>query len=75
MKKYPVESEAMTSVGYDAEARILEIQFKNGGAIRQYYDVPAEIFDELMASESQGNFFNTEINGKYSEKRIDDLIL
>lgn len=75
MKKYPVESEAMTSVGYDHEARILEIQFKNGGAIRQFYNVPAEVFDDMMAAESQGEFFNTEINGKYSEKRIDDLQL
>lgn len=73
MKKYPVDSEAMTSAGYDADAKILEIQFKNGGAIRQFYEVPAEVFDNLMAAESQGDFFNTEINGKYKEKRIDDL--
>lgn len=75
MKKYPVDSEAMTSVGYDAEAQILEIQFKNGGAIRQFYKVPVNIFDDLMAAESQGEFFNAEINGKYLEKRVDDLIL
>jgi hypothetical protein len=75
MKKYPVDSDAMTSVGYDATSRTLEIQFKNGGAIRQYYDVPAEVFDDMMAADSQGDFFNTEINGKYSEKRIDDQLL
>lgn len=73
MKKYPVDSEAMTSVGYDADAKILEIQFKTGGALRQFYNVPASVFDDMMAAESQGEFFNTEINGKYSEKRIDDL--
>ena len=75
MKKYPVDSEAMTSVGYDAEAHILEIQFKNGGAIRQFYDVPATVFDDLMAADSAGDFFNTQISGKYTEKRIDDLLL
>ena len=75
MKKYPVESEAMTSVGYDPKAQTLEIQFKNGGAIRQFYRVPHKVFDDMMAADSQGDFFNTEINGKYSEKRIDDLLL
>ena len=73
MKKYPVDSEAMTSVGYYADAQILEIQFKTGGAIRQFYNVPAAVFDDMMAADSQGDFFNTEINGKYLEKRIDDL--
>ena len=71
MKKYPVESTAMTAVGYDAVERILEIQFKNGGAIRHYYEVPQELFDEFMAAESQGDFFNTNIEGKFSEKRVD----
>lgn len=71
MKKYPVDSTAMTSVGYDAEAEILEIQFKSGGAIRQFYAVPSEVFDEFMAAESQGDYFNTNIHGKFEEKRVD----
>ncbi len=62
----------MTSVGYDAEQRILEIQFKSGGAIRQFYDVPQEVFDDLMASDSQGDFFNMAIHGKFEEKRVDE---
>lgn len=71
MKKYPIESEAMTSVGYDADERILEVQFKNGGAIRQYFGVSQEVFDDFMGADSQGDFFNLNINGKYSEKRVD----
>lgn len=71
MKKYPVESTAMTSVGYDSAEKLLEIQFKNGGAIRQFYGVPQELFDEFMAAESLGEFFNTNIHGKFEEKRVD----
>ncbi|HEY1024395.1 MAG TPA: KTSC domain-containing protein [Sphingobacteriaceae bacterium] len=71
MKKYPVESSVMTSAGYDAETRILEVQFKNGGAVRQYYDVSQALFDDFMAAESAGDFFNLHINGKYPEKRVD----
>ena len=72
MKKYPVDSAAMTSVGYDADQRVLEIQFKNGGAIRQFYEVPEEIFDDLMAADSQGDYFNTAIHGKFEERRVDE---
>jgi hypothetical protein len=72
MKKYPVDSTAMTSVGYDADLRILEIQFKSGGALRQFFQVPQELFDQLMAADSLGDFFNTSINGKFEEKRIDE---
>lgn len=72
MKKYPVDSTAMTSAGYDPEQRILEIQFKSGGAVRQFYEVPQEIFDGLMAADSAGDFFNTSIHGKFEEKRVDE---
>jgi hypothetical protein len=72
MKKYPVDSSAMTSVGYDADQRILEIQFKSGGALRQFFQVPQELFDQLMAADSVGDFFNTFIHGKFEEKRIDE---
>jgi len=39
MKRQPVESSNLASVGYDAARQILEIEFNHGG-IYQYYDVP-----------------------------------
>ena len=38
-------------------------------------NTPATVFDDLMAADSAGDFFNTQISGKYTEKRIDDLLL
>ncbi len=58
MDRVPVVSTTMTSVGYDAETRTLEIEF-TGGALYQYFDVPEEIYQELMAAESKGTYFNT----------------
>lgn len=57
MERVPVDSTTMTSIGYDAEARILEIEF-TGGAIYQYLDVPEEIYQELLNAESKGRYFN-----------------
>ncbi|WP_117179044.1 KTSC domain-containing protein [Mariniflexile rhizosphaerae] len=34
----------MASVGYDKEARILEIEFHNG-AVYQYFDVSENVFE------------------------------
>lgn len=57
MDRIPVTSTTMTSVGYDPEARILEIEFM-GGAIYQYLEVPEEMFRDLLAAESKGRYFN-----------------
>ena len=47
----------MNSVGYDIESRILEIEF-TGGVIYQYFDVPEDIYLDLMSAESKGRYFN-----------------
>jgi hypothetical protein len=39
MDRTPVSSSNLSSVGYDPDEQILEIEF-NGGRVYQYYDVP-----------------------------------
>ncbi len=58
----------MVSVGYDAEAEILEIEFVNGH-LYQYFDVPPSLFAEILGSESAGAYFNTAIRGHYRYAR------
>ena len=66
----PVSSSALRAVGYDAERRILEIEFQNG-AVYCYYDVPAEVHLGLMAADSHGRYFNQQIRGAFRYKRIE----
>lgn len=64
MERVPVTSEAISSVGHDAEALILEIEFTSGGIYR-YLEVPRQVFEQLMAAASPGTFFHDEIRDRY----------
>lgn len=60
MKRQLVESSNLASIGYDAENESLEVEFKNGG-IYQYFDVPENVYDELMSASSHGQYFDRNI--------------
>lgn len=60
MERQSVESSNLASIGYDAENEILEIEFNHGG-IYQYFDVPENIYDELMNASSYGQYFDRNI--------------
>lgn len=55
MRRETVFSEALLSVGYDADQRILEVEF--AGGVYRYFDVPLELYAGLMTSPSKGEFF------------------
>lgn len=54
MNRLPVNSSHLASVGYDPTSSTLEVEF-NGGDVYQYFDVPAEIYRQLLALSDQGS--------------------
>ncbi len=64
-----VESSALRSVGYDAGARVLEIEFV-GGAVYTYADVPASVHRELMDAPSHGRYFGRAVRGRFAYRRL-----
>ncbi len=56
MKREPVESQALHSVGYDPESRVLEVEFESG-AVYRYFDVPVSLYAGLMKAASHGEYF------------------
>jgi hypothetical protein len=64
MQRTSVESSQITSIGYDAKTRVLEIQFKRNGAIYSYASVPQSVYDELLTSSSVGKYFNANIKNR-----------
>ncbi|MBU8974652.1 KTSC domain-containing protein [Lysobacter sp. MMG2] len=56
MEREHVESQAIVSVGYDPDRRLLEVEFE-GGAVYRYFDVPPELHAGMMTAPSQGRFF------------------
>ncbi|MCE9634395.1 MAG: KTSC domain-containing protein [Planctomycetes bacterium] len=71
MKRVPVTSTNLESVGYDAASRTLEIEFKNGRHVYQYFDVPPQIHSALMAAQPHpGTFLASNIKGRYRYARV-----
>ncbi|MDI3341821.1 MAG: KTSC domain-containing protein [Sphaerobacter sp.] len=70
MRRQAVESSVLRSVGYDRERETLEIEFQPGGRIYQYFGVPEEVYRELLAAPSLGQYFNEKIKGAYPYVRV-----
>ncbi len=68
IKRIPVVSSNIASVGYDENEHILEIEFHHR-AVYQYFDVPEKIYEELMSSPSLGAYFMNEVKNKFKHKR------
>ncbi len=64
MVRTSVSSSNIRSIGYDAKAQILEVEFKSGG-IYQYLNVPEDVFDRFMAASSKGRFFDQRVKDRY----------
>ena len=58
MKREPVKSSSIKPVGYENRSKILEIEFHRGPSLYRYFDVPWQVYSELMTSESKGTFVN-----------------
>jgi hypothetical protein len=69
IKRQPVESSVLASAGYDAQRRMLEIEF-HSGAIYRYLDVTEDLFRKLLAAESKGQFFGTNIRNKFRSELV-----
>jgi len=69
MKRQSVESSNLASVGYDAENEILEVEFKHGG-VYQYFDVPQNVYEELMNASSHGVYFSDNIRNDYEFRKL-----
>lgn len=69
MKRVSVASSSIAEVGYDTASSTLEIQFVNGRTY-QYFDVPANVHEELLNAVSVGQFFQKSIRGVYRFARV-----
>jgi len=64
------QSEALAAVGYDAEARVLRVRFRNGG-LYDYLDVPPEVFALLTRAEHPWSIWQEHITSAYEYRRLD----
>lgn len=69
MIRKPVVSSMIRSVGYDEASRTLEIEF-NSGDVYQYFEVPGDVYRQMMSASSLGRFFLSEIRGAYQYTKM-----
>ena len=69
LKRVPVESTAVATVGYSKRLHVLEIEFRNG-AIYRYLDVPPDVFEALINARSKARFYDQNIRHKYRSLHV-----
>jgi hypothetical protein len=58
MRRIPVRSTSIASIGYLPASRELEVEFRESGDVYRYFNVPGEEYEAFMAAESKGTYLN-----------------
>lgn len=69
-RRIPVDSSVLAAVLYLPDQRLLEVEFRSGHC-HQYSDVPQQLYDELLSSESMGAYFNTNIRNCFLSRQLE----
>ena len=71
MQRTEIASSSLLSIGYNADHRVLEIEFSTG-RIYHYFNVPFSVYQGLMLAESKGEYFQSHIRDKFHYKRVEE---
>ena len=69
MDRTRVRSSNISSIGYEANSRTLEVEF-HSGSIYQYNRVPESVYEALMDARSHGAYFNDQVRDNYSTHQV-----
>lgn len=69
MEREVVPSGAIRSIGYDAAARTLEVEFRTG-RIYQYEGVPPETHAWLVRIDNKGGFLNRMVIDRFPTREV-----
>ena len=69
MELIKVDSSMIYAIGYDEQAQVLEVVFTRTGVYR-YHNVPKEVYDELMESDSKGSYMRDMIIDTYPTEKL-----
>jgi hypothetical protein len=66
-----VESSTLTTVAYDRAGQVLQLEFRSR-AVYRYFNVPPGVYQDLMAANSKGAYFNRNIRGRFPYQKLAD---
>lgn len=64
-----INSGRLRGIGYDARARVLQVQLDDGSVL-QYSGVGAEVWQRLSASGSAWSYYRDNIEEEYTARRV-----
>lgn len=66
---HPVNSSQISYIGYDDATQCLYVTFKNNSTYK-YDNVPRDIFEAMLKSDSVGKYLNLKVKGVYNSTKI-----
>jgi hypothetical protein len=69
MEMQPVQSECLSSVGYDPASQTLRLEFRNGGT-HDYDGVPPAEHAALLSAGSLGRHFQRHIRKQFASRKV-----
>lgn len=69
MRRQPVRSSNILSIGYEQETKTLEVEFHSGD-VYQYSGVPEAVYQALMQAASKGSYLHNHIKGRYPFRQV-----
>jgi KTSC domain len=69
MRRQPIESSSLASVGYDHEDRRLEVEFRTGH-VYDYFEVPSSVYEEFRTAPSAGRFFASRVRNRFPSRKV-----
>jgi KTSC domain len=64
-----VNSSLLSGVGYEAHSTLLHLEFRDG-SVHDYFGVPVDVYQGLLAAESKGAYFNRRIRDAFQHARL-----
>lgn len=68
MTRIWLHSSSLATVLYEPRQHRLQVTFRTG-AVYHYSNVPPQLYEEFLAAESKGLFFNQRIRGQFPYER------
>ena len=62
-------SSVVAAMHYDEQKKVLRIVYTSG-AVYDYKNVPAPVYEQMRASGSKGTFLNLHIKGEYPFEKV-----
>ena len=63
LEMHPVASTRVSEIGYAAETATIYVRFAKDGVGWAYYNVPPDVWEQFLASESKGRFIGEILDG------------